>query len=43
METDRAPAISGARVGRMCGKSIGDTPRFLHVGVCVDCAQAPKH
>ncbi len=28
---------------RVCGKYIGDTLRFLHVGVYNDCAQAPKH
>ena len=28
---------------RGCGAYIGDTPRFLHVGVCKDCAPALKH
>ena len=28
---------------RVCGRYIGDTLRFLYVGVCNDCAQTPKH
>ena len=26
-----------------CGKYLGDTLRFLHVGACQDCAQARTH
>ena len=28
---------------RVCGAYIGETLRFLHVGVCNDCTQALKH
>ena len=28
---------------RLCGTYIGDTLRFLQVGVCNDCPQTPKH
>ena len=28
---------------RVCGTYIGDTLRFLQVGVCTGCARAPKH
>jgi hypothetical protein len=28
---------------RVCGAYIGDALRFLHVGVCANCAQAPTH